>query len=86
MEALEQGRRAAGVAIKRYRALEAGCRCRDVEVWRSGTRCRWGDVKAWNSGALAERCGPGDVEVWRYGGMERWTAGVAIWRCGGTEL
>jgi len=73
----------AGVAIQRWwhGALEAHCRCSDVEVWKLG--------------ALEACCGLGDVEVGRYGGMEVWKSirievwrygGLEVWRCEGIEL
>ncbi len=69
-EGMELQRRAAGVQTwtyrryagvvnggMRYGALEARCRCSDVEVRRYGileTRCRRADVEVWSSGGALQ--------------------------------
>ena len=44
---MEPWRRAAGVAIWRYGALNACCNCGDVEIWSSGVA-----LQAWGRGGI----------------------------------
>ncbi len=56
-----------------YGALEACCRCRDVEEFaRRGLeiRCRRVDVEVWRSGDALQACCL--YEVWRSGALSAW--------------
>jgi hypothetical protein len=74
---MELWKLAAGVAAWSQRAVEARCRCSDMEVTKpwgkvasSGSAlqaCRRGGVEVWSSGALEARCRHRDVEVWSSG-------------------